>query len=122
MERIVRICGTALLSALAAACSASRPTAGVGPSDASVTEPGPSDASVTMPTDGGADAPDLGHASDILVPAHGALLGHYYGAGSLSDTDARIGRKPAIHLVYYNWVTDWSTDPVTLADFADGRI
>ncbi len=66
--------------------------------------------------------PGTGTLSDILVPAQGALLGHYYGAGTIGDTDARIGRKPAIHLVYYDWVTDWTTAPTTLADFGDGRI
>jgi hypothetical protein len=59
---------------------------------------------------------------DILVPLHGALLGHFYGAGTLAETDARLGRKPAIHLAYYDWATDWTTDPTTVSDFADGRI
>src|SRR5207253_6915304 len=58
---------------------------------------------------------------DILVPPHGALLGHFYGAGTLAETDARIGRKPAIHLSYYDWATDWTTDPTTASDLADGR-
>jgi beta-mannanase len=61
-------------------------------------------------------------ASDILVPAQGALLGHYYGAGSIADTDARIGRKPAIHLTYYSWDDDWAASSATTNDFADGRI
>jgi len=61
-------------------------------------------------------------AKNILVPAHGALLGHYYGAGSIAQTDARIGRKPAVHLVYYNWTDDWAASPTTRADLADGRI
>lgn len=61
-------------------------------------------------------------AGDILVPAQGALLGHYYGAGSIADTDARIGRKPAIHLTYYNWGDDWASSSTTASDFADGRI
>lgn len=59
---------------------------------------------------------------DILVPAQGALLGHYYGAGSIADTDARIGRKPAVHLTYYGWDDDWATSADTTADFAGGRI
>ncbi|WP_323747406.1 glycoside hydrolase family 26 protein [Catenulispora rubra] len=59
---------------------------------------------------------------DILVPDQGALLGHYYGAGTIADTDARIGRKPAVHLTYYNWADDWMAAPATTADFADGRI
>ncbi|MEY9894448.1 hypothetical protein ABIA31_008134 [Catenulispora sp. MAP5-51] len=58
----------------------------------------------------------------ILVPDQGALLGHYYGAGTIADTDARIGRKPAVHLTYYNWNDDWINSPATASDFADGRI
>src|SRR5258707_2006566 len=103
MERIVHsgIGRAALLATLGVACSAARPDANVPPpSDASVATP--NDASVAMPGgDAGAVAPDLGSASEILVPAQGALLGHYYGAGTLAETDARIGRKPALHLVYY---------------------
>ena len=60
--------------------------------------------------------------NDILVPDQGALLGHYYGAGTIADTDARIGRKPAVHLTYYNWADDWINSPATGSDFADGRI
>jgi hypothetical protein len=63
-----------------------------------------------------------GGASDILVPAQGALLGHFYGNGALAATDALIGRKPRLHLNYYDWVTDWSTDSTLTADFADGRV
>jgi hypothetical protein len=66
--------------------------------------------------------PDAASDNDILVPLHGALLGHFYGAGTLAETDARIGRKPAIHLSYYDWATDWTTDPTTASDFADGRV
>ncbi|MFI5735807.1 glycoside hydrolase family 26 protein [Kribbella sp. NPDC051587] len=57
-----------------------------------------------------------------LAPAHGALLGHYYGSGTIAETDARIGRKPAIHLTYYNWKDDWVTSDATRSDLADGRI
>ncbi|MHB9863469.1 glycoside hydrolase family 26 protein [Streptomyces sp. YIM S03343] len=57
-----------------------------------------------------------------LVPAHGALLGHYYGAGTMAETDARVGRKPAVHLTYYNWADDWAGSPTVRGDFADGRI
>lgn len=57
-----------------------------------------------------------------LVPAQGALLGHYYGAGTIAETDARIGRKPAIHLSYYKWDDDWAAAPATREDLAGGRI
>ncbi|ANN21679.1 hypothetical protein SD37_09900 [Amycolatopsis orientalis] len=56
------------------------------------------------------------------MPPRGVLLGHYYGTGSIEETDARIGRKPAIHLSYYDWSTDWATSAATRADLADGRI
>lgn len=73
--------------------------------------------------DGGAVEADASQGSrDILVPAHGALLGHYYGAGTIAETDARIGRKPAIHLTYYGWNEDWTQHDVPEQDFADGRI
>jgi glycosyl hydrolase family 26 len=58
-----------------------------------------------------------------LVPAQGALLGHYYGNGTIAQTDKRIGRKPAVHLAYYDFKTeDWIKSPDIAADFADGRI
>lgn len=59
---------------------------------------------------------------DILVPASGALLGHYYGAGTLAETDARIGRRPQIHLTYYGWTDDWINSGATRSDVAQGRI
>ncbi|MFI0805660.1 glycoside hydrolase family 26 protein [Amycolatopsis lurida] len=62
----------------------------------------------------------LEQKTDILVPASGALLGHYYGTGTIEGTDARIGRKPAIQLTYYAWSDDWV--PQTRAQLADGRI
>jgi hypothetical protein len=57
-----------------------------------------------------------------LVPAQGALLGHYYGNGTIAQTDKRIGRKPAVHLTYYDLKDDWVKSSVNTADFADGRI
>jgi hypothetical protein len=75
--------------------------------------------------DAGGDPPgvDAGAPSDILVPAHGALLGHFYGSGTLAETDARIGRKPAVHLTYFGWNEDWTAnDPTVPGDLADGRI
>ena len=57
---------------------------------------------------------------ELLVPKQGALLGLYYGAGSVEETNARIGRKPQVHLVFYAWRTDWS--PGARSDLATGRI
>ncbi len=50
------------------------------------------------------------------------MLGHYYGAGSIEETDTRIGRKPAMHLSYYGWSDDWTSASATRRDLADGRI
>jgi len=63
-----------------------------------------------------------GRSLAAVVPAEGVLLGHYYGAGSIAETDARIGRKPAVHLSYYGWSDDWAAAPATRGDLADGRI
>lgn len=58
-----------------------------------------------------------------LVPAQGALLGHYYGNGTIAATDKRIGRKPAVHLTYYDFQSDdWIKSSVNTSDFASGRI
>lgn len=59
--------------------------------------------------------------SSILEPATGALLGMFYGAGSIAQTTAKLGRTPPVHLTYYNWTADW-TGAVTRADLAAGRI
>jgi hypothetical protein len=58
--------------------------------------------------------------SSILEPASGALLGQFYGAGSIDQTMRKLGRTPVVHLTYYAWTTDW-TGTVTQADFAAGR-
>jgi hypothetical protein len=68
-------------------------------------------------------APAKASVTGPLVPAQGVLLGHYYGNGSIAKTDERIGRKPAVHLYYYDFKSDdWINSPVNTADFADGRI
>jgi hypothetical protein len=55
-----------------------------------------------------------------LVPAQGILLGHFYGNGTMAATDAKIGRKPQVHLRYYAWTDDWASEAAQ--DLADGRI
>jgi Glycosyl hydrolase family 26 len=62
-----------------------------------------------------------GAESPILEPASGAWLGLYYGAGSVAQTSAKLGRSPRIHLTYYSWAADW-TGNTTKADLAAGRI
>ena len=59
--------------------------------------------------------------SSILEPASGALLGYFYGAGSVEQTATKIGRTPPVHLTYYAWDADWN-GKVTKADLAAGRI
>src|SRR5215471_6185114 len=67
---------------------ASATDAGVAPRDGAIPDRPPSDAA-PVEQDGAPPAPGL------LVPAQGALLGHFYGNGMVVQTDARIGRKPA---------------------------
>jgi len=59
--------------------------------------------------------------SSILEPATGALLGMFYGAGTIEQTTAKLGRTLPVHLMYYNWTGDW-TGAVTKADMDAGRI
>ena len=59
--------------------------------------------------------------SSILEPVSGALLGQFYGSGSIDESRLKLGRTPVIHLTYYGWATDW-TGSVTQADLAAGRI
>jgi len=59
--------------------------------------------------------------SEILVPDQGVLLGQYYGAGTIAQTDTKLGRTPPIHLTYYAWDHDWTGD-VTQDDLDAGRI
>ena len=68
----------------------------------------------------GTGAAGSGAGGAPLAPAQGTLLGLYYGAGTLADTDARIGRTPQIHLVYYAWTDDWTQG--AKADLQAGRI
>lgn len=59
--------------------------------------------------------------SPILEPASGALLGQYYGAGSVAQTTVKLGRTLPVHLTYYAWDADWNGS-VTREDLAAGRI
>jgi len=59
--------------------------------------------------------------SPNLEPASGAWLGLFYGAGSVAQTSAKLGRQPRVHLTYYSWAADWAGD-TTKADLAAGRI
>jgi hypothetical protein len=72
-----------------------------------------------------ARAEDLGKAgssgASILEAPSGALLGQYYGAGSVAQAAKKLGRTLPIHLTYYAWDADW-TGTVTKADLAAGRI
>jgi hypothetical protein len=59
--------------------------------------------------------------SPILEPATGALLGLYYGDASLDATAQKLGRTLPLHLTYYAWEDDWTTE-ITTADLRAGRI
>jgi hypothetical protein len=60
-------------------------------------------------------------SSDLLVPAKGALLGLYYGDGTIQAATTKIGRALPIHLTYYAWEDDWAGS-ITKADLGAGRI
>jgi Glycosyl hydrolase family 26 len=63
----------------------------------------------------------MSNGSSILEPASGALLGIFYGAGSVDETSKKLGRTLPVHLTYYAWDEDWNGS-VTKADLAAGRI
>lgn len=111
--KIALTAGPVLICALLAGCGS------VGSA-----EPAPSvQATSLTPQETPTDPSTLGTGyRDILVPASGALLGHYYGAGTLAETDARIGRQPQIHLTYYGWTDDWIDSGATRSDVVQGRI
>ncbi len=117
-----------LLVLVAAAAGCARNGADGGSGDGSANSDGgvPGDGGSTGGHDlagDGAGGGDLGSdGRDLLVPAHGVLLGHYYGHGTVAATDARIGRKPAVHLTYFAWSDDWPRESVVADDFATGRI
>jgi len=64
---------------------------------------------------------EAGPLGDNLAPAQGALLGLYYGEGTVAATEASVGRQFAIHLVYWAFGDDW-TAGATRSDLAAGRI
>lgn len=56
-----------------------------------------------------------------LVPASGALLGQYYGDGSIAATTTKLGRTLKVHLTYWAWDDDW-TQGATRQDLDASRI
>jgi hypothetical protein len=77
-------------------------------------------AGMTTPFEHGLAAPDSTQQKVPFVPEHGALLGEFYGNGTMEETDRRIGRKPQIHLAYFSWNDKWTS--AVKKDFAEGRI
>jgi len=55
------------------------------------------------------------------MPAQGALLGQYYGDGSIAATTTKLGRTLKVHLTYWAWDDDWTQD-ATRDDLDAGRI
>jgi hypothetical protein len=60
-------------------------------------------------------------SSPILEPATGALLGLYYGDASIAATATKLGRTVPLHLTYYAFSDDWTTD-ATADDLRAGRV
>jgi len=58
---------------------------------------------------------------EILAPAKGALIGQYYGDGSIEATKQKLGRMLPVHLTYYAWSDDWTAGE-TKADLKNDRI
>ncbi|WP_082772127.1 glycoside hydrolase family 26 protein [Actinoplanes sp. TFC3] len=114
--RLVRSVAVGLLVVAGAAVAATQAD-----SFAATTAPSASGRAIPTPKTSGPAAPTA-VSSVALVPAQGALLGHYYGNGTVTKTDQRIGRKPAVHLTYYDFKDDWVKSPVNTSDFADGRV
>jgi beta-mannanase len=56
-----------------------------------------------------------------LEPAQGILVGAYYGDQDIEETQAKLGRELPLHLTYYAWTDDWTTD-ATADDLSAGRI
>jgi len=73
-----------------------------------------------LPGDPPKTQPSTAPVDAHLVPRQGALLGVFCGAGTVEATDALIGRKPHLHLVYYAWKDDWTAG--AKKDLAAGRI
>lgn len=99
------------------------PGVGVGPArDLDGVRPGRDAGSPSAP-DARVAGPDAGNSAvgtDILEPAHGALLGLFYGAERLAATETKLGRKVPIHLTYVAWNDDWPNQ-VAKPDIAANR-
>jgi len=63
-----------------------------------------------------------GGAPNLLVPASGALFGAFAGsdANSVSNLEAILGRKLAIHLNFFGWTDDYSGQ--LAQDFSAGHV
>jgi hypothetical protein len=87
-------------------------------SSAEASAPRPGDAANDIPAKPPSDAPA---GQGPLVPSAGALLGLFYGAGTVAATEMAVGRKMAIHLTYFAWTDDFTVGPAA-NDIATGRI
>jgi len=78
----------------------------------------------TIGTSGGTGtggATGTSRGASILEPATGALLGLYHGDVSISATATKLGRTVPLHLTYYAFSDDWTTDN-TAEDLRTGRV
>ena len=72
--------------------------------------------------DAGNEGGGAGESSTVpLLPTRGALLGQYYGDGSIAATATKLGRTLQVHLTYWAWDDDWTQD-ATQQDLDAGRI
>ena len=79
-------------------------------------------AGATQGGDAGESPGGAGGTSTVpLMPAHGALLGQYYGDKSIEATATKLGRTLKVHLTYWAWDDDWTQD-ATRDDLDAGRI
>jgi len=79
-------------------------------------------AGTTQGGDAGDSAGGAGEPTGVpLMPSQGALLGQYYGDGSIAQTTSKLGRTLKVHLTYWAWDDDWTQD-ATRDDLDAGRI
>ena len=59
---------------------------------------------------GAGGSPGTAGDSEILEPDQGALLGMFYGAGTLAEATAKLGRAVPLHLTYFAFDDAWERE------------